>query len=96
VRDATLVILDEPTVDLDRASAEVIAEAIERLRLGRTVLLIAHRPEFAVWADRVVVLEGGKVVIMALEQNVLRLQANTNATGDGSAISPRQHLCDRR
>jgi ATP-binding cassette, subfamily C, bacterial CydD len=63
VRDAQLVILDEPTADLDRRSAEVIAEAVERLRIGRTVLLIAHRPELAERADRVVAIgEGGTAV----------------------------------
>jgi ATP-binding cassette subfamily C protein CydD/ATP-binding cassette subfamily C protein CydCD len=59
VRDAPLVILDEPTADLDRTSAEVVAEAVERLRTGRTVLLIAHRPELVAYADRVVDLGGG-------------------------------------
>ena len=62
VRDAALVILDEPTADLDRRSADVVAEAVERLRAGRTVLLIAHRPELVEHADRVVVLGDGTVV----------------------------------
>jgi ATP-binding cassette, subfamily C, bacterial CydD len=62
LRDAPLVILDEPTADLDRTSAEVVAEAVERLRTGRTVLLIAHRPELVAQADRVVVLGGGAAV----------------------------------
>jgi ATP-binding cassette, subfamily C, bacterial CydD len=63
VRNAPLVILDEPTADLDRTSGEVVAEAIERLRAGRTVLLIAHRPELVESADRVVALgEGGTPV----------------------------------
>ena len=60
VRNAPLVILDEPTADLDRTSAAVVAEAVERLRLGRMVLLIAHRPELVEHADRVVLLEDGK------------------------------------
>ena len=59
LRDAPLVILDEPTADLDRTSAAVVAEAVERLRTGRTVLLIAHRPELVEHADRVVSLDGG-------------------------------------
>ena len=45
LRDAPLVVLDEPTADLDPASAALVAEAIERLRAGRTVLLVAHTPE---------------------------------------------------
>jgi len=62
VRDAPLVVLDEPTADLDRTSADVVAEAVERLRAGRTVLLIAHRPELVAHADRVVLLGGGAAV----------------------------------
>ena len=53
------MILDEPTANLDPASAELVGEAIERLRVGRTVLLIAHRPELAAHADRVVRLHAG-------------------------------------
>jgi ABC-type multidrug transport system fused ATPase/permease subunit len=48
LRDAPLVILDEPTADLDPDSVTVVAEAVARLREGRTVLLIAHRPELSV------------------------------------------------
>jgi ATP-binding cassette subfamily C protein CydD len=59
LRDAPLVILDEPTADLDRVSADVVAEAVERLRPGRTVLLIAHRAELVHRADRVVSLDSG-------------------------------------
>jgi ATP-binding cassette, subfamily C, bacterial CydD len=68
VRDAPLVILDEPTADLDQTSADVIAEAIERLRQGRTVLLIAHRPELALRADRVVVLDGGRAAAVTSQE----------------------------
>ena len=60
LRDAPLVILDEPTADLDRGSASLVRDAIERLRDGRTVLLVAHRPELAAVADRVVVIDDGR------------------------------------
>jgi ATP-binding cassette, subfamily C, bacterial CydD len=66
VRDAALAILDEPTANLDPESAELVAEAVERLRDGRTVLLVTHRPELALLADRVVRLEGGRAVEVAL------------------------------
>jgi thiol reductant ABC exporter CydD subunit len=59
LRNAPLVILDEPTADLDRVSADVVAEAVERLRPGRTVLLIAHRSELVQRADRIVSLDVG-------------------------------------
>jgi thiol reductant ABC exporter CydC subunit len=57
LRSAPLVVLDEPTADLDPASAERVAAAVDRLRA--TVLLIAHRRELVGRADRVVVLAGG-------------------------------------
>jgi thiol reductant ABC exporter CydD subunit len=62
LRDAPLVVLDEPTANLDPASAEVVAAALDRLADGRTVLLIAHRPELSRRADRTVRLEDGRIV----------------------------------
>ncbi len=62
LRDAPLVVLDEPTANLDPASAGAVRAAIERLRGGRTVLLIAHQPELASGADRIVRIESGRLV----------------------------------
>ena len=65
LRDAPLVVLDEPTADLDPLSAELVADAVERVCAGRTVLLIAHRPELVRRADRVVRLERGRALLRA-------------------------------
>ena len=62
LRDAPLVLLDEPTADLDPRSVEVVANAVRRLGVGRTVLLIAHRPELVEHADRVVRLVNGRAL----------------------------------
>ncbi|MGD9694443.1 MAG: thiol reductant ABC exporter subunit CydD [Thermoleophilia bacterium] len=62
LRDAPLVLLDEPTAALDPATAAEVAEAIERLCRGRTAVMAVHRLDLARRADRVVVLEGGRVV----------------------------------
>ena len=59
LRDAPFVILDEPTADLDPESVAIVGAAVRRLAEGRTVLLIAHRPEVVEHADRVVRLERG-------------------------------------
>jgi thiol reductant ABC exporter CydD subunit len=59
LRDAPLVILDEPTADLDAANVALVVEAVRRLQVGRSVLVIAHRPELLVRADRVVQLVDG-------------------------------------
>jgi ABC-type multidrug transport system fused ATPase/permease subunit len=60
--DPALVVLDEPTADLDPASVEHVSRAVERLGAGRTMLLIAHRPELVAHADRVVRLEAGAAI----------------------------------
>lgn len=65
LRDAPLVILDEPTADLDPVGVEVVSEAVQRLRFGRTVLLIAHRAELVRHADRVVRLQDGRIASQA-------------------------------
>jgi ABC-type multidrug transport system fused ATPase/permease subunit len=65
LRRAPLVVLDEPTADLDPAAADVIAEAVERLGSGRTMLLIAHRPELVQHADRIVRLQGDRAASKA-------------------------------
>jgi ABC-type multidrug transport system fused ATPase/permease subunit len=62
LRDAPLVILDEPTANLDRESGEAVGDALMRLGKGRTVLLIAHDDELVCHADRTVRLEAGRVV----------------------------------
>ena len=61
LRDARLVVLDEPTANLDPGNARTLAEAMGRLCDGRAVLLIAHRPELVVRADRVLRLEAGRI-----------------------------------
>jgi ABC-type multidrug transport system fused ATPase/permease subunit len=70
LRDAPLVVFDEPTANLDPESARIVADAVERLRAGCTVLLIAHRPELAARADRVVRLESGRVAVLRVEAAV--------------------------
>ena len=67
LRDAPLVILDEPTANLDAVNAVIVGEAVDRLRPGRTILLIAHRPELAAKADRIVRLESGRLVAEPVE-----------------------------
>jgi thiol reductant ABC exporter CydD subunit len=61
LRNAPLVVLDEPTANLDPSSARIVGEAVERLRVGRTVVLIAHDMALAGRADRVVTIVGGRV-----------------------------------
>jgi ABC-type multidrug transport system fused ATPase/permease subunit len=65
LRDADLLVLDEPTVHLDPAAAAQVAATVDGLRGTRTVLLITHDPDLAAKADRVLRLEAGRFVVMA-------------------------------
>ncbi len=69
LRDARLVVLDEPTANLDETNANTIADALTRLAAGRTTLLIVHHPALAEHADRVLRLDGGR---LSLETPVLQ------------------------
>ena len=72
LKDAPLLVLDEPTASLDPEAAAAIDDAIERLLRGRSVLLIAHRLSSAAAADRVVVLSSGRVVEMGTHESLRR------------------------
>ena len=54
LRDAPLLFLDEPTSNLDMESEAAVIDAVERLKAGRTVVLVAHRPTLLPLADRII------------------------------------------
>jgi ABC transporter fused permease/ATP-binding protein len=62
LRDPRLLVLDEATSALDAESEHLVREALERLMRGRTTLIIAHRLSTVMGADRVLVLDGGRIV----------------------------------
>lgn len=62
LRDAPVLLLDEATSALDAKSELLVQEALERLSQGRTTLVIAHRLATVRAVDRIVVMDGGKVV----------------------------------
>jgi thiol reductant ABC exporter CydD subunit len=65
LRDADLLVLDEPTVHLDRVAAARVAATVETLRDTRTVLLITHDHDLAARADRVLWLDAGRLEVPA-------------------------------
>ena len=62
VRDAPIVVLDEPTTGLDEQSRVAVLDALERLTAGRTTLIVSHDLELARRADRIAYLDQGRVV----------------------------------
>ena len=62
LKDAPVLVLDEPTAQLDLATEAKVVEAVAQLCRGRTVLLVAHRLTTVAVADRVALVSGGRVI----------------------------------
>jgi ATP-binding cassette subfamily C protein CydD len=62
LKNAPVLLLDEPTAGVDPGTERVVLEAIESFRVGRTVLIVTHRLTDIHRADRIVVLEEGRII----------------------------------
>ena len=62
LKDPPILLLDEATSSLDAESERVVQEALERLMQGRTTIIIAHRLATVLQADRIVVMDRGRIV----------------------------------
>ncbi len=87
LQDAPLLLLDEPAAHLDPLTARTIIDTIERLMIGRTVVLITHGPGWSGRADRTVLLDRGRLVLAAgclgTVPGAGPGSANSSATGPG-------------
>jgi ABC-type multidrug transport system fused ATPase/permease subunit len=61
LRNSPILVLDEPTAALDPQSELLVIEALQRLMKGRTVIMIAHRLNTLIGADKIIVLRDGVV-----------------------------------
>jgi ATP-binding cassette, subfamily B, bacterial len=71
LKDAPILILDEPTSSLDAISEEIVFAALRRLRTGRTTIVIAHRLSTVRDADRILVLDGGRIAAQGRHEELL-------------------------
>ena len=62
LKKASIILLDEPTAALDSESEREVQKALEELRIGRTTIVVAHRLQTIVDADRICVIENGRAV----------------------------------
>ena len=71
LKDAPILILDEPTSSLDAISEEIVFAALRRLRAGRTTIVIAHRLSTVRDADCILVLDGGQIAAKGRHADLL-------------------------
>jgi ATP-binding cassette, subfamily B, bacterial MsbA len=72
IKDAPIILLDEATASLDSESEHQVQQAMSRLCQGRTTLVVAHRLATIMHADRILVVENGKVVESGHHEELLR------------------------
>ncbi|WP_295888503.1 thiol reductant ABC exporter subunit CydC [uncultured Thiohalocapsa sp.] len=71
LRDAPILLLDEPTEGLDAATERALMEALQVLMAGRTVLMITHRAAALADMDRILVLDAGRIVEQGTHRELL-------------------------
>ena len=77
LKKSSILILDEPTSALDAKSEEVIQQALNQLTHDKTTFIVAHRLSTVRNADKIIVLEDGRVVEMGRHEKLIRMIGGT-------------------
>ena len=71
LKDAPILLLDEPTAALDSESEREVQKALDGLRIGRTTIVVAHRLQTIVGADRIFVIEQGRAIELGSHRELI-------------------------
>jgi ABC-type multidrug transport system fused ATPase/permease subunit len=74
LKDPLILILDEATSSLDSESEKLVQQALDKLMIGRTSIVIAHRFATIKNADKIVVLQKGEIKEMGTHQELIQLE----------------------
>ena len=93
LKNAPIILLDEPTAALDSESEREVQKALDDLRHGRTTIIVAHRLQTIVNADRICVIEAGRLVEAGAHAELLARKGHYHAFfsaqfGEKAAASP--------
>jgi ABC-type multidrug transport system fused ATPase/permease subunit len=98
LKQAPLLLLDEATSSLDTESETLVQDALDQLMRGRTVIVIAHRLSTIRRADRIAVLEAGRLVQLGTHEKLVAVEgvyARLFAMQDGDGMIPQVGNGDR-
>ena len=95
LRAPSVLVLDDATSAVDAKVEEAIHEALERVMVGKTVLLSAHRRSTLHLADRVVLVEGGKVTDQGRHEELMARNATYRSLLSGMEVPPAAQMGDR-
>ena len=87
LRKPAVLILDEATSQVDTTSEALIAQAMQHIAEGRTTLVIAHRMSTIVHADRIIVMEHGKIVGQGKHDELMQSCPQYHALATGQLVS---------